>query len=106
MDDEHSCCHTIPIAWGMTAAQIIVILLCFVTGAIIWNAAGYLSTLGFKITYYMLYASGFLVLSTVALGNVLLLADKSLRTEKQFRLHSMVLKISMLIGVLSMFFIK
>ena len=103
--DGHQHCRTIPIVWGMTAAQIIVIALCCVTVANIWNAADYFSELGFKITYYMLYASGVLVFFVIG-NNGILLTDKSLRTEKQFHLQSMFLKISMLIGVLSMIFIK
>lgn len=103
--DENSHCRTIPIAWGMTAAQIIVIALCCVTVANIWNAADYFSELGFKITYYMLYASGVLVFFVIG-NNGILLTEKSIRSEKQFRLQSMFLKTSMLIGVLSMIFIK
>ena len=103
--DGRSHCRTIPIVWGMTVAQIIVIALCCVTVANIWNAADYFSELGLKITYYMLYASGVLVLFVIG-NNCILFTDKSLRIERQFRLQSMFLKASMLIGVLSMFFIK
>ena len=103
--DGRQHCRTIPIVWGMTAAQIIVIALCCVTVANIWNAADYFSELGFRITHYMLYASGVLVFFVIG-NNGILLTDKSLRTEKQFHLQSMFLKTSMLIGVLSMFFIK
>ena len=103
--DGRQHCRTIPIVWGMTAAQIIVIALCCVTVANIWNAAEYFSELGFGITYYMFYASGVLVFLVIG-NNCILFTDKSLRTEKQFRLQSMFLKTSMLIGVLSMFFIK
>ena len=71
----------------------------------IWNTASYFSGLGFKTTYYMLYASGVLTFMVIV-NNLMSLTDKSLRTERQFRLQSMWLKISMLIGVLSMFFIK
>lgn len=103
--DERSHCRTIPIVWGMNTAQIIVMALCCVTVPNIWNAADYFSELGFKIMYYMLYASGVLVFC-VAVYNFMGLIDKSLRIEKLFRLQSMFLKTSMLIGVLSMFFIK
>ena len=103
--DGRQHCRTIPIIWGMTAAQIIVIALCCVTVANIWNAADYFSELGFRITHYMLYASGVLVFFVIG-NNGILLTDKSLRTERQFHLQSMFLKTSMLIGVLSMFFIK
>ena len=103
--DGRSHCRTIPIVWGMTVAQIIVIALCCVTVANIWNAADYFSELGLKITYYMLYASGVLVFFVIG-NNCILFTDKSLRIERQFRLQSMFLKASMLIGVLSMFFIK
>ena len=103
--DGYQHCRTIPIVWGMTAAQIIVIALSFATCVMIWNAADYFSELGFKITHHMLYASGVLAFF-VALNNCILLTDKSLRTENQFRLQSMFLKTSMLIGVLSILFIK
>ncbi|MBQ3843962.1 MAG: geranylgeranylglycerol-phosphate geranylgeranyltransferase [Bacteroidales bacterium] len=98
-------CRTIPIVWGMKAAQILVIVLSFVTCAIIWIAADYFNGLGFKITYYMLYAS-WVFAFIVIINNLILITDKSLRTERQFRLQSMWLKISMLLGVLSMFCIK
>lgn len=98
-------CRTIPIIWGVKAAQIIVIALSFATCVMIFNAADYFSELGLKITNYMLYASGVLAFF-VAGNNCTLLTDKSLRTENQFRLQSMFLKTSMLLGVLSMFFIK
>ena len=104
--DGYQHCRTIPIIWGMNAAQIIVIALSFITVAMIWNTAGYINGLGFKITYYMLYGSGLLVLVVIVNNLMSLFSNKSLRTEKQFRLQSMFLKTSMLIGVLSMFFIK
>ena len=103
--DGRSHCRTIPIVWGMKAAQILVIVLSFVTCAMIWIAADYFNGLGFKITYYMLYAS-WVFAFIVIINNLILITDKSLRTERQFRLQSMWLKISMLLGVLSMFFIK
>lgn len=103
--DGRSHCRTIPVVWGMKAAQIIVIVLSFVTCAMIWIAADYFNGLGFKITYYMLYAS-WVFAFIVIINNLILITDKSLRTERQFRLQSMWLKISMLLGVLSMFFIK
>lgn len=103
--DGRSHCRTIPIVWGMKAAQIIVIVLSFVTCAMIWIAADYFNGLGFKITYYMLYAS-WVFAFIVIINNLILITDKSLRTERLFRLQSMWLKISMLLGVLSMFFIK
>lgn len=104
--DGRSHCRTIPIVWGMNAAQIIVIVLGFITNALIWKAADYFDGLGFKITYYMLYASWVFAFYVIIINLMSLITDKSLRTEKQFRLQSMWLKISMLIGVLSMFFIK
>lgn len=106
--DKRQHCHTIPIAWGMNAAQIIVIILCFLTSYVILRAANYLNdTFGFVNTYYMLIASGVLLFGFVLIGNEYsLISDKSLRTEKQFHIQSIALKISMLVGVLSMFFIK
>lgn len=99
-------CRTIPVVWGVKTAQIIVIALSFVTCFMIWNAAGYFNGLGFKITYYMLYyASGLFVLMVIV-NNLMSLVTKSGRTEKQFRMQSMWLKLSMLIGVLSIMFIK
>ena len=103
--DGLSHCRTIPIIWGMNVAQIIVIALSFITTVVIWEAADYFNTLGLKITNYMLYASGVLVFF-VAVNNLMSLMDKSLRIEKLFRLQSMFLKTSMLIGVLSIVFIK
>ena len=99
-------CRTIPIVWGMSVAQIIVIALTFITVVVIWNAADYFKTMELKITYYMLYASGLLVFFVTVNNLVSLITDKSLRTERQFRLQSMWLKLSMLIGVLSIIFIK
>lgn len=104
--DGRTHCRTIPIVWGMNAAQIIVIALTFITVVVIWNAADYFKTMELKITYYMLYASGLLVFFVTVNNFVSLITDKSLRTERQFRLQSMWLKLSMLIGVLSIFFIK
>ena len=103
--DGRQHCRTIPIIWGMNVAQIIVIALSFITVMMIWNTASYFSGLGFKTTYYMLYASGVLTFMVIV-NNLMSLTDKSLRTERQFRLQSMWLKISMLIGVLSMLFVK
>lgn len=104
--DGLSHCRTIPIIWGVNVAQIIVIALSCITVAMIWTASSYFNGLGFKITYYMLYyASGLFVLMVIV-NNLMSLITKSGRTEKQFRMQSMWLKISMLIGVLSMFFIK
>ena len=104
--DGRSHCRTIPIIWGMNAAQIIVIALTFITVVMIWNAADYFKTMELKITYYMLYASGLLVFFVTVNNLVSLITDKSLRTERQFCLQSMWLKLSMLIGVLSIIFIK
>ena len=105
--DNRSNCRTIPIVWGMNTAQIIVIILSLITVGVIWVAAGYFDGLGFKITYYMLYyASGLLVFMVFVNNLMSLITKKPHRKEKQFRMQSMWLKISMLIGVLSMFFIK
>lgn len=104
--DGRSHCRTIPIVWGMNAAQIIVIALSFITVVMICNAAGYFTELGCKITYNMLYASGLLVFLVIVNNLMSLVTDKSTRTERQFRLQSMWLKFSMLIGVLSIVFIK
>ncbi|MBR6439587.1 MAG: geranylgeranylglycerol-phosphate geranylgeranyltransferase [Bacteroidales bacterium] len=103
-DGRQHCC-TIPIVWGMNTAQIIVIALSFITCAMIMKAADYFNGLGFKITFYMLFASWVFVF-IVIINNLMSLITKSLRAEKQFRLQSMWLKTSMLLGVLSMFFIK
>ena len=104
--DGQSHCRTIPIVWGMNAAQIIVIALSFITVVMIWNAADYFKTLELKITYYMLYASGLLAFFVIVNNLMSLVTDKSLRTKRQFHFQSMWLKLSMLIGVLSMIFIK
>ena len=104
--DGRSHCRTIPIVWGMNVAQIIVIVLSFITVVMIINAADYFKILELKITYYMLYTSGILVFFVTVNNFVSLITDKSLRTERQFCLQSMCLKLSMLIGVLSILFIK
>lgn len=104
--DRRQNCRTIPIVWGVKAARIIVTMLCFVTCVMIWNEANYLKTIGFDITYCMLVASGVIALYVMIVNLISLFADKSPESDKQFRLQSIALKISMLIGVLSIFFIK
>ena len=103
--DERSNCRTIPIAWGMKAAQIIVLVLTLATFIMIMYAKEYLHCFGFKITSYMLEGAG-IFMFVMLFGNVFSLFDSSLRTSKQFHMQSVALKISMLVGVLSMFFIK
>lgn len=101
-------CRTIPVVWGMKTAQIIVIALSFVTCLGISIIEEKLSNdFGFTITSYMLIASGFLLFGCVLVANTYsLITDKRARNDKQFHIQSIVLKISMLIGVLSMIFIK
>ena len=101
-------CRTIPVVWGMKTAQIIVIALSFVTCLGISIIEEKLSNdFGFTITSYMLIASGFLLFAFVLVANTYsLITDKRTRNNKQFHIQSIALKISMLIGVLSMFFIK
>ena len=103
--DERSNCRTIPIAWGMKAAQIIVLVLTLATFIMIMYAKEYLHGFGLKITSYMLEGAG-IFMFVMLFGNVFSLFDSSLRTSKQFHIQSIALKISMLVGVLSMFFIK
>ena len=103
--DERSHCHTIPIAWGIKAAQIIVLVLGIATFIMIMYAKEYLDGFGFTITSYMLEGAG-IFMFIMLFGNVFGLLDASFRTSKQFHLQSIAMKISMLIGVLSMFFIK
>ena len=103
--DERSNCRTIPIAWGMKAAQIIVLVLTLATFIMIMYAKEYLHGFGFNITSYMLEGAG-IFMFVMLFGNVFSLLDSSFRTTKQFRIQSIALKISMLVGVLSMFFIK
>ena len=106
--DGRSHCRTIPVVWGMNTAQIIVIALSFITCLGISIIEEKLcKDFGFTITSYMLIASGFLLFGVVMVNNAYgLITDKRARNEKQFHIQSIVLKISMLIGVLSMFFIK
>ena len=106
--DGRQHCRTIPIVWGFRAAQIIVILLCVVSATVICIAGAYLSDdLGLKVANYMLLASGLIILCVVMVGNINnLLTLKSAGSVKQYHFHSTMLKISMLIGVLSMFFIR
>ena len=103
--DERSNCRTIPIAWGMKAAQIIVLVLTLATFIMIMYAKEYLHGFGLKMTSYMLEGAG-IFMFVMLFGNVFRLLDSSLRTSKQFHMQSIALKISMLVGVLSMFFIK
>ena len=106
--DGRSHCRTIPVVWGMNKAQIIVIALSFLTCLGVSITSDYLyKEFGFSITSYMLKASYLLLLGFGIAGNTYsLLNDKSKRTGKTFRIQSIAMKIIMLIGVLSMFFIK
>jgi 4-hydroxybenzoate polyprenyltransferase len=104
--DESSNCRTIPISWGIKAAQIIVLVLVLLAFIMIMYAKEDLHDLGFKTASYMLNASGIFMFMLVFGGNIFGLLDASFRTPKQFHLQSVAMKISMLIGVLSMLFIK
>lgn len=103
--DENQNCRTIPIVWGIKAAQIIVLVLCLATFIMIMYAKVYLHGFGFTITGYLLEGAG-IFMFVMLFGNVFGLLDASFRTSKQFHLQSIAMKITMLIGVLSMFFIK
>ena len=103
--DGRSHCRTIPIVWGVKAAQIIVIVLSLLAFVLIIYAKEYLYNYGLIITSYMLYGSG-IFMFIMLFGNVFGLLDASFSTSKQFHLQSIAMKISMLIGVLSMLFIK
>lgn len=103
--DGYQHCRTIPIVWGMKAAQIIVLVLSLATFIMILYAKAYLYDFGFKITSYMLEGAG-IFMFVMLFGNVFSLLDSSLRTSKHFHMQSIAMKISMLIGVLSIFFIK
>lgn len=103
--DGYQHCRTIPIVWGMKAAQIIVLVLSLATFIMILYAKAYLYDFGFKITSYMLEGAG-IFMFVMLFGNIFSLLDSSLRTSKHFRMQSIAMKISMLIGVLSIFFIK
>lgn len=106
--DGRSHCRTIPVVWGMNAAQIIVIALSFLTCLGVSITSDYLyKEFGFSITSYMLKASYLLLLGFgIASNTYTLVTDKSKRTEKTFRIQSIAMKIIMLIGVLSIIFIK
>lgn len=104
--DGRTHCRTIPVIWGTKTAQIIVMMLSLLAFFMIIYAKVYMHDLGLKITSYLLNASGVLMLGLVFVGNIFGLLDASLRTSKQFHLQSLALKVSMLIGVLSMIFIK
>jgi 4-hydroxybenzoate polyprenyltransferase len=106
--DGRSHCRTIPVVWGMNAAQIIVIALSFLTCLGVSITSDYLyKEFGFSITCYMLKASYLLLLGFgIASNTYTLVTDKSKRTEKTFRIQSIAMKIIMLIGVLSIIFIK
>jgi len=102
--DGRAHCRTIPVVWGVKPAQIIVMVLCLLAFIMIIYAKEYLLDFGFEITSHLLNASG--VFMFMFVGNVFGLLDPSFRTAKQFRMQSIAMKIGMLIGVLSMIFIK
>lgn len=106
--DGRSHCRTIPVVWGMNTALIIVIALSFLTCLGVSITSDYLyKEFGLSITSYMLKASYLLLLGFGIAGNTYsLLNDKSKKTGKNFHIQSIAMKIIMLIGVLSMFFIK
>lgn len=106
--DGRSHCRTIPVVWGMNTALIIVIALSFLTCLGVSITSDYFyKEFGLSITSYMLKASYLLLLGFGIAGNTYsLLNDKSKRTGKTFRIQSIAMKIIMLIGVLSIIFIK
>lgn len=106
--DGRSHCRTIPVVWGMNTALIIVIALSFLTCLGVSITSDYLyKEFGLSITSYMLKASYLLLLGFGIAGNTYsLLNDKSKKTGKNFHIQSIAMKIIMLIGVLSMIFIK
>ena len=103
--DGLSHCRTIPIVWGIKTAQIIVLVLCLSTFVMIMYAKEYLHGFGFTMTSYLLSGAG-IFMFIMLFGNVFSLFDSSFRTSKQFHIQSIAMKISMLIGVLSIVFIK
>ena len=98
-------CRTIPIAWGLKAAQVIVLVLSLLTFTMSIYAKQFLCDYGFNIAGYLLNGAS-IFMFVMMFGNVFGLLDASFRTSKQFHMQSIALKISMLIGVLSIFFIK
>ena len=99
-------CRTIPVVWGVKTAQIIVMVLSLLAFIMLIYAKEYLYGFGLKTTSYLLNASGVFMFMMVFGGNIFGLLDASFRTAKQFRMQSIAMKISMLIGVLSIIFIK
>jgi 4-hydroxybenzoate polyprenyltransferase len=99
-------CHTIPVVWGVKTAQIIVMVLSLLAFIMIIYAKEYLYGFGLKTTSYLLNASGVFMFMMVFGGSIFGMLDASFRTAKQFRMQSIAMKISMLIGVLSIIFIK
>lgn len=102
--DERSGCRTIPIAWGMKASNIIVAVLMFV-----------LAGLMIRFTIFTKNFSGseiatFLIRLTYAVTFVDLIrlfgARKAKDSRIVYRQISIDLKITMLVGILSMFFIS
>ena len=104
--DGLSHCRTIPIVWGIKTAQIIVLVLGVLAFVMIMYAKEDLHGLGYKTASYMLNASGVFMFMMVLGGNLFGLMDANFRTSRQFHIQSIAMKISMLIGVLSMIFIK
>ena len=103
--DGRSHCRTIPVVWGIKTAQIIVLVLCLLTFVMIMYAKEYLYGFGFTMTSYLLSGAG-IFMFIMLFGNVFGLFDSSFRTSKHFHVQSIAMKISMLIGVLSILFIK
>jgi 4-hydroxybenzoate polyprenyltransferase len=99
-------CRTIPVVWGVKTAQIIVMVLSLLAFIMLIYAKEYLYGFGLKTTSYLLNASGVFMFMMVFGGSIFGLLDASFRTAKQFRMQSIAMKISMLIGVLSIIFIK
>lgn len=95
--DARSHCRTIPIVFGMKTAKVIVFLLGLLTFLIVFYA-GYVVREQFdmKVVCYLLMFSGLLIFY-VGLSMFF--------KETNYRLSSNLLKISMIIGILSMLFI-
>ena len=97
--DRTSNCRTMPIAWGMKTTKIITLILCVITFCGIQFAGSYINeSMGLEVTSKILRWSSALLVFPISIGLV-----GGVYTPA---FYSKMLKVSMLIGVLSMFFIK
>ena len=108
--DSRQNCHTVPIVWGMQIAQIITLTLCAITFCGIQYAGTYINDrLNMEVASNILKWSSALLVFPMIIGLVMnLFSIKDNKPAYWFTpaFYSKALKISMLIGILSMFYIN